>query len=487
MTVAGKAFGGAGVGRLKRRALSLGAVKVFDQAMNFLLPVVLTRCLDAATFGEYRLLWLAVGTIMAIGTLNMGGALYFFLPRSDAPRRKLHVHNTLLYFGGAGLAFALVIGPWNPLLPATLAPLAKYGALVPAFIGLWVAATLLDYLPTVEERIAWQARATLTVSALRAALVGGGAWLSGDLVAVLWLLLAVVLLKIALLVFYVARHHGLGRPWFGRAAFFGQLRYAAPFGVSTMMFSLRAQADQWVAASLFALSSFAAFTIAALVGQVVHIFRHSVMEAFLPTMSRLEAGGDVRAMLALNARGNVIVGTLIYPLLAFAFAFAEDLVTLVYTATYVEAGPVMRVYIVGMAAMVIEIGSMMLLLQQGRFAMKVTAFTLVLSASTSLAAAHFFGLPGAAAGSVLGIYLDRALMLARVARHTGVPLARLQEWRALGWALASAAVAAALAWTMVNGVLEGRGTLGRLAVGAAVLGLVYAAANWRKLLAAGKN
>ena len=47
--------------RLKRRALSLGTVKVFDQAINFLLPVVLVRCLDTATFGEYRLLWLAGG------------------------------------------------------------------------------------------------------------------------------------------------------------------------------------------------------------------------------------------------------------------------------------------------------------------------------------------------------------------------------------------------------------------------------------------
>src|SRR5258705_817906 len=47
---------------LKRRALSLGAMKAFDHAMQFLLPVVLVRALDTATFGEYRLLWLAIGT-----------------------------------------------------------------------------------------------------------------------------------------------------------------------------------------------------------------------------------------------------------------------------------------------------------------------------------------------------------------------------------------------------------------------------------------
>ena len=37
---------------LARRAFSLGAVKALDQALQFLLPVVLVRCLDGATFGE---------------------------------------------------------------------------------------------------------------------------------------------------------------------------------------------------------------------------------------------------------------------------------------------------------------------------------------------------------------------------------------------------------------------------------------------------
>jgi hypothetical protein len=65
-------------------------VKAFDQAMQFLLPVVLVRCLDAATFGEYRLLWLSVGTLIGVGTLNMAGSLYFFLPRSDPERKRLY-------------------------------------------------------------------------------------------------------------------------------------------------------------------------------------------------------------------------------------------------------------------------------------------------------------------------------------------------------------------------------------------------------------
>ena len=125
--------------------------------MQFLLPVVLTRCLDSATFGEYRLLWLVVGSVMALGLMSMPAGLNYFLPRSDAPRRRLYVHQTMLFLAAAGLIFAALAGPWNPFLPQAIAPLSKYDALVPLFLGLWVAAALLDHLPTIDERVRWQA------------------------------------------------------------------------------------------------------------------------------------------------------------------------------------------------------------------------------------------------------------------------------------------------------------------------------------------
>ena len=75
----------------------------------------------------------------------------------------------------------------------------------------------------------------------------------------------------------------------------------------------------------------------------------------------------MRGMLEMNSRGYVIVGKLLYPGLAFAFVFAPELVTLVYTASYSEAAPVMRVYIIGMLARVVEMGSLVMLLREGTY------------------------------------------------------------------------------------------------------------------------
>jgi O-antigen/teichoic acid export membrane protein len=460
---------------LGHRALSIGAVAAFDQALQFLLPVVLVRCLDAATFGEYRLLWLALGTV-SVMTLNMdAGALYYYLPRSDAQEKRLYVHQTLLYMIVIGVLCGWAASPLNPLLPASLQPLAKYDALVPAFIALWMASWMLDSLPTVEERIPLQAAITLTLSVARALVVALGAWFTGDLRVVFALLCAVVLLKFGALAFYIHRRYGLGGPWFDRRRFAEQFRHVAPFGVSNALFGLRAQADQFVAASLFALSSFAAFSIAGIVAQVTHLFRVSVLNALLPQMSRMHAAGDVRGMIDMNRRGNAMVGTLLYPLLAFAFLFAEDIVTFVYTAAYTEAVPAIRIYIVAMALRVIEVGSVLLLLGLGQFALWVNALALVVSAGVSWFAARHFGLAGAAAGGVAAVYLDRALLLRSISTSSGVPLRELQDWRVLGRSIAVSALVALGAWAAAA-VFLGRGTpFARLALAGAVLAALYGA------------
>jgi O-antigen/teichoic acid export membrane protein len=331
----------------------------------------------------------------------------------------------------------------------------------------------------VDERFAWQVYATLGVSALRVVLVALGAWLTGDLRVVLWLLFVLVVTKAGLLLYYVSRRHGLGMPWLERAAFSEQFRHSAPIGLGNSLNALRAKADQWVAASLFAVSSFAAFSIAALVGHLMLILRQSVMQVFLPSMSRMQAKGDVRGMLDMNSRGNVMVARVLYPLLGLVFVFAEEMVTLVYTAAYVEAVPAIRAYVIGMLPMAIETASLVLLLRRGKFTLRITCFTLALSVALSWSAALQFGLAGAAAGSVVAVYVDRVVLLRHFSRHTGIALAKLQDWRSLIAAAGFAAATAALAWFTVERFFPEAGPPARLAAGAAVFAVAYAAAFLR--------
>ncbi|MGH8640462.1 MAG: lipopolysaccharide biosynthesis protein [Burkholderiales bacterium] len=458
---------------LGQRALSLGAVNAFEYAVQFLLPVVLVRCLEPAAFGEYRLLWLAAGTIMAVAPMAMPGCLYYFLPRSDAATRRLYINQTLLFLAAAGLVAAWAVSLWNPWLPGQLHGLAERGVIVPAFVALWVVASLLDVLPTIEERIAWQAKATVGLTALRAVVLSAAAILTRELGPVLLVLLAFVVLKLATLLAYVARYHGLRGPPLDRRAFAGQVKQAAPFGVANALYGLREQADQWVAAALFAIGQFASFSIAAALGMVVTLFRKSASYAYLPGMSRLQAAGDISAMLEVNSRANIMVAALVFPLLAAGFVFAEEAVTIVFTVAYLDAAPVMRVYAIGLVTVVVELATVMMLLQEGAFVMRVNLAALVLSVPLSWLAASHFGLAGAAAGFVLAMFLDRIATLRRISLRTGVSLRRLQDWGTLGRLLLAAVLAAAIAWDMVGRHFVASGPLLRLGAGSALLAAAY--------------
>ncbi|QDX81068.1 hypothetical protein B9N43_07315 [Denitratisoma sp. DHT3] len=457
---------------LLRRALSLGGANALDYAMQFLLPVILVRFLTPEAFGQYRMLWLAIMTMMVIVPLSMAESLYFFLPRGDAAARRTHVRVTLLYLAGAGLLGSLVISPWNPWLPAGMGSLAGFGMLVPAIAILFSVTTLLDILPTVEEQVSWQIGIVVGLSLLRTLMLGSAAFLTGELAPVIWLLL-LLLLKLAVLLGYIAWRQGLGGRWFDRRAFMVQFRHASPLGLSGALYGLRAQADQWVAASFFALGSFAAFSVASVLGPLVNLFRQSINHVFLPSMSRLQAAGDLTGMIELNSRANVMVATLVYPLLALAFAFAEEIVTLIYTSAYVSAASVMRVYVVGLLPFVVELSSLMLLLREGRFALRMSGALLLVSVAASAWGATEFGLAGAALGSTAAIYADRLATLRRLSRRLGVAWRKLQDWRTLGLLLSLALLAALLGRAAANLFYGEAHPATRLAVGGGVLVLIY--------------
>lgn len=459
--------------RLWRRAFSLGGANAYDYASQFLLPVVLARCLDVLAFGQYRLLWLAVRTVMAVAPLAMPGSLYYFLPRSDGATKRLYINQTLLFLAFTGLISGWAVSSWNPWLPQTMQGLSEHGAIVPAFVLLWVIASLLDMLPAIEERVMWQVKIIIGLATLRAVALSLAAYLTRELGPVLVVLLGFVVLKTALLLVYLARYHGLRGPLFRLRAFPDQLKHAAPFGAAGALYDLRAQADQWVAAALFSLGLFASFSIAAIIGTLVALFRKSVNSVFLPSMSRLQAAGDLPGMLRLNSRANVMVGALAFPLATLAFVFAEEVVTIVYTAAYLDAAPVMRVYIVGLAPLVVELASITLLLRQGHFVMRVNLVALIMAVPISWVAAQYFGLAGAAAGSVIMIYFDRIATLRHIARLTDVPFRRLQDWRTLGMLALFAGIAAALAWWVAGHYFAASGPFFRIAAGATLIALSY--------------
>lgn len=454
-----------------RGAFTLGTASAIDYVLQFILPIVLVRSLDPTAFGEYRVLWLVTNTVMAIAPLYMPQSLFYFLPRAGEQRAR-YVANVLWFLGLMGVLGALIVSPWNPLRPELLRALPGAGDLIPVFILLWVSSTLVDWLANTEGRIGAQARIVIIFSLSRVAIVGAVAWLTKDIHAVIVALAAYALLRSLFVLWDVLRRYGKTGLKPSGTLMRQQIAYAAPFGVAGMSYNLRQQSDQWIAASLFSLQQFAAFSISLVVLPLAGLIRQAVSNAILPAMNTRHHQGDILGAVAINRDANTLTSILLFPALAFLFVFAEEVIGLVYTSQYLDGAQPMRVYLVGLAAQALIVNNLLITLAQGGFQLRLNGLFLPVAILMSLGGAITFGPPGAALGSAISQWGSHLLSIRYVCRITRVPVAHLLDWTALAQFLLSSMLAGLLADVVVR-ILEPPSLELRLAVGATVFVTVY--------------
>lgn len=465
---------------MRRGAVSLTAAGMVDFTLQLLLPVVLVRLLPASAFADYRLAWLAIGTAMAVAPLALPRSLFYFLPRAPQAQRPAYVHNTLLLLLASGSCAGLLLGPWNTLLPDSLRHIAGGAWFLPAFLSLWVAASLAEFLPSARGDAGRQAVLIVALACLRVAVIALAA-LSGRVDVVFGALLAYAAFKLALVLADVRRHYrappgaahgrhaphgpGLAQPRVLRT----QLAYALPFGLGSALFLLRGQADQWVAATLFTALAFAAFSIGAVIMPLVALVRTSIANTISARLSRLESQRERDAMLRLNQRANLAAAFVLLPTLALTAVLAEHIVTLVYTPAFIAAADVMRINCLALVGVAVEVSTLTMVLNQGRFLLAADALLLPVGVAGAAFGATLWGLPGAALGNMLTLAAGNAFSFWRVSRATGVPLAGLQRCYVL-LRIFACAVAAALLTLLFDHAAWIRAPLPKaLAAGARVL------------------
>jgi O-antigen/teichoic acid export membrane protein len=402
-----------------------------ESALRLLVPVALVRLMDPGEFGQYRLFWLIANTLLLLVPLGIGRSLLFFLPRSTPKEQGAIVSQSLFYFTAVSLPIAVCFAMAPGWLPVKITSLTEPPLVLGAFIFVWLVSSLLNVLPNADRNIRWQAGAIIITAVVRTLIVLAVAWKTQDLQAVFVALLAFSSLQCVLLGYYVLTRHGANLSWPRMSGLLRQFSYSFPFGLSGILARARRQIEQWIVVALYASSSLAVFSIAVSFNELLSLLRSSVGNIVLPKMSERHASGDLKRALELNNRGNLSICFLIYPFIVFLWAYADPLIRFVYTAEYVEAVPILRIYAVNMFFTSVELATVLLIYEQGRFVATVSAGVLVFAALLSYGGALAFGLPGVAIGGLIGTMATRYLNFHRAAKMLGVRFSELQDWGTL--------------------------------------------------------
>lgn len=457
------------------KAKYLAAAGAFEYALQFALPVLLTRTLVESDFASYRFLWLVYGTVAGIVLLGLPQSLFYFLPRRDSAGRATLLLQTIALCGLLGAAASLVIvvaaaAPWSAGAFALL-PHDRLAFVL--FLSVLCATAVYDTVASAMKDIETQARINIAASLTRVVAVLVGVWI-GTIEAIVWALVVFAFVRFALQALFVSRRVPLRKARVTRASVREQVGYALPFGLATGCWQLRGQAEQWIGAAMLAARDYASLSVAASMLPVVMLVRNAITQSTAAELNRLESEGKRIEMLAINGAGNAMAAALLFPLLAVLFAVAAPLVAVVYTPTYANAALVLQLLIVGaIGSSFIETSSMAKAMNLGRQLLRFDAAMLVVAVALSVAGGMLFGLPGIVAGSVLGRYLSTVFCAALVARELRVPLARFQPWALLAKTLAASALAALLGLVVVHHVTVEETALLRLAGGAASVAAGY--------------
>lgn len=461
-----------GAGRIGRAIASLGGATVVDLLIQVTIPMVLVRVMSGDDFGLYRTLWLIAGTLPGVLALGMPASLYYFLPRSDIARSRTFVVQVAGHMVVAALVAAALTAAYVHLHDAG----ETLGWGVVAFVSMWVLASLLDYLYVAQQAVHIQVRVNLTFALLRVLLVIGAAVAYRSWPAVLAAHLFVVGAKVLVCAIAVRRHAaGQARP--DRATLVEQYRYALPVGVSTSLYLLRGRLDQWLVASMFSVSQFGLYSVAAVFTPIQTLTRVTVNQVIQPELSRLQSQEDLAGMRELGRRSNLGVALLIWPSIAFITTWAEQILSLLFTPQFAGAAPIVRIYLLTMGIEALDVAMLLMAMRQGRFLMTVDAFVLPVAIGVALAGAKVFGMTGAACGALVGALIAQVALYRRFAKLSATPLAATQHWGPIARVVVAAALAAAaslLAHLTVP-------LPGGLATKLLVAGVLYCIAYWLAL------
>jgi O-antigen/teichoic acid export membrane protein len=414
---------------IKDQVLSLGAARLIDYGVQFVLPMVLARVFEPVQYGQYMLLWLVVNSSLIVTTLYMPQSLFYVLPhsRSDA-EKTCNALNTLFFLTITGFLAAAAVAPWFSLLPERFMTLGTYPWVLPVFVFLWTVSQLLDSLPTADERIQWQCWAIIGLSGFRAALLAGLAWFFQDLNLIFLGLVFFAGIKVSVLLAYFFIYHPIKNWTIDRTLLWAQLRYAVPFGIGGGLFMLRNQGDQWLAAYLFPAAAYSLFVIGMYFGAFLTLIRDSISSAVLPKLSRYHAEGEQAALLELSRNSSTHTALVLFPLLIWCFIFAADIIEVIFSAAYRDAAAVMRVFVLSYLTQTFEVNNLFKIVGDGRYGSYLLMGLLIPAIAISYWGGITFGLWGVALGALVVTYSGEPLKLLYVARQLALPVARIVDW-----------------------------------------------------------
>ncbi len=422
------------LGRLTRKAATLGLGRVSAVLARFGLSILLVRWWTPELYGQFHQIrvMIEVAALLDLG-LPMGLL-------QAAAGKKGHERDDVFR---RGAALALVAGALAGLILAAYG-LISGGPLAAALpvAGIMIAATIpssaLESALVVKDRH------------LQASLIGGLSGLAGFGLGALVLFVHPTLLGVysglalsalarLVALWWSGRLRRLVVPWSVQT--WSLLRLSIQVSGNRLLSMLSAQVDRIVIGLSFSAGTLGHYVNGAWEVPFMGIFFGAITAAMLPDMSEHWARGRPGDMHAIWKGAAERAAWIVFPLFLWAWIWGPEILRVLFTQEYVDALPVFRLYLLMLPLRIAIYSALLIAMDEVRLLVWGALLDVVVNAALSIALAHTVGWLGPAAATAAGTYAQVVFYAYHSVDRLGTRFSRFLPWRRLLLAAMSAAVA----------------------------------------------
>jgi O-antigen/teichoic acid export membrane protein len=445
------------------RGAVLAIARLLNQALALLSPLLLVRLLDIVEYGRYRQFMSVAMLVTSLGGFALAANLNYLIARSPE-RAATDITKTCVLMALVGALSSIAVWllrPW--IIPAEI---DSSWLLLATYVFLFLNLEVLVSYWLAQGRSLPVMVYTLVMTVWRLSTLLGAALYFDDVEMIFLTIVIAEALK-NLAIYLWLRSRGLLVLRWHHDVFREQVKLVAPLGLGSVLNKANDFGKVVVGTQLGPVPM-AIYTTAAYQVPLVNIVQTSLSDVIFPDMVK-RAKKDPRAGFDLWKRAQTLIFAAICPAWLMLTYFAEPLIRILFTETYVEATPYFQVFLLLMLRQCFQFSVPLRSVADNASFATSNAVALVINGALVIALMPRFGLWGPTLGLVVGqawtsLYLGRRLL-----KRFALPLSALCEWSKLGLALAASFVALAALY----GVQMSVGGLAGALAGIAVFGLVY--------------
>ena len=379
--------------------------------LSFLLPLVIYRRLTQSEAGIYKQVFLVITNASSILPLGISMSAFYFLSR-ETERRPFYIANILLFnfvVGGLACLFLFLYPQFlgNLFLDAEMTRLAPHIGVV---IWLWIFSAFLEVVAIANQEPRIATTFIIFSQLTKMVLMVSAVLIFGTVDALLNAATFQALVQTIILFIYLnSRFTGFWHS-FDRKVFGAHLKYALPFGFAAILWFLQSEGHNYFIGYRFSSAEMAIYAVGCFELPLLGMLYESIAAVLLPRMSQLQMQDKRREMVELAARASEKLALVYFPVYAYFLVVAEDLITTLFTKTYLASVPIFLINITLLLFYVWITDPIVRAFEHlGRFILKVRIFIVICLFTTLWFGINYFSLRGMIAVVVVTAIIERII------------------------------------------------------------------------------